>query len=106
LLKKLNRNTLTASLAASEKAAVRRKEVREELRIKVFYEWCKCGRCKSGDYSHLCLSYREIANTANTLRVPTIRHKEGTWKPAMVSNLFQEMKTKRETETVSLFDID
>lgn len=89
---KLQRSTKNATTAASEKASLRREQVIEEIRYRIFDEWCTCGKCYQGDYSSLCKSYKYIADTANTLRIETPRGKVGTWQAASVSNLFKVYK--------------
>ena len=98
---KLHRETSQATSAASEKAKLRREQVIEDLRENIFETWCTCRNCCRGDYSSLCLSYRFIAQTANTLKIETPRGKVGSWKAASVSNLFKASKV----EAFSLEDL-
>lgn len=85
--RKKNR-TAQATAAAALKAKAKRKELREIVRRRVFEEWCKCGNCKRGDYSLLCLSNKQIAKTLNTLCVRTANGKFGGWQVTSIKRLF------------------
>ena len=74
----------------SQRAAETRTATRELIRRRVFGNFCRCTRCRSGDYSNLCLSAREIAGTCNALKVPTTTGKIGTWQVTTVTRLFNQ----------------
>lgn len=87
----LNRDTKPATLASSKSAKIRRKIVIEQVREKVFEEFCTCGKCKQGNYAKLCMSNTELAGTLNALKVASPRGKIGTWQATMVKNLFRNL---------------
>lgn len=86
--KKKKIRTTQATAAAALKASTKRKELREVVRRRVFENFCKCGKCRRGDYSLLCMSKKEIAGTLNTLGVPTTNGKIGGWQFTSVKRLF------------------
>lgn len=87
---KLNRDTKPATNTSAKNAKIRRTEVIEEVRKKVFVNFCTCGRCKRGNYSKFCMNYKEIAGTLNALKVSSSRGRVGTWQVTMVKNLFKD----------------
>ena len=89
---KLNRNTKPATLASSQNAKKRRFEVAEQIRKRVFKEFCKCGRCRHGNYAKLCISNTELAAALNALKVASPRGKVGRWQATTVKNLFTKLK--------------
>ena len=88
MTRKIQNRTARATTIAAMKARENREKLREIVREKVFEEWCKCGNCKKGNYSSICLSNKEIAKTLNTLKVPTAREKIGGWQATSVKRLF------------------
>lgn len=85
---KIQNRTARATTVAAMKAREKREKLREIVREKIFEEWCKCGKCKKGNFSSICLSNKEIARTLNTLNVPTTREKIGGWQATSVKRLF------------------
>lgn len=91
-----NSKTSKATQAASAIRKLRRKELRERIRVEFFRKHCICEdeNCKNGDYSNICISFSSLAKVLNERKISTLSG-IGSWSTTQVSRLFKRKVTSK-----------